>query len=65
MYAALTLTITILVLLYFLFQTPGTVVSSESKLLQQGQQNQSYIATLTGDNTSTTGVVKFITKTAR
>lgn len=61
MYTALTLTITILVLLYFLFQTPGTVVSSESKLLQQGQQNQSYIATLTGDNTSTTGVVKFIT----
>lgn len=61
MYAALTLTITILVLLYFLFQIPGTVVSSESKLLQQNQQNQSYIATLTGDNTSTTGVVKFMT----
>jgi hypothetical protein len=60
MYAALTLTIIILVLSYFLIQTPGTVVSSEPKLLQQGQQNQSYIATLTGDNTNTTGVVKFM-----
>jgi hypothetical protein len=61
MYAVLTLTITILALLYFIIQIPGTVVSSESKSLQQSQQNQSYIATLTGDNTSTTGVVKFIT----
>ena len=39
----------------------------ESKLLQQSQQNQTYTATLTGDNnippvnTSTTGVVNFVT----
>jgi len=67
MYAALTLSITILASLYFIFQLNGTVVSSESKLLQQPQQNQSYIADLTGENnippvnTNTTGIVKFIT----
>ena len=67
MYAALTLSIMILASLYFIIQLTGTVVSSESKLLQQPQQNQSYIADLTGENnippvsTSTTGIVKFIT----
>ena len=63
MYDALTLTFTftILALLYFTIQIPGTAVSSDSKLLHQTQQNQSYIATLAGDNTSTTGVVKFMT----
>src|ERR1044072_762571 len=67
MFAALTLSITILASLYFIFQLNGTVVSSESKLLQQPQQNQSYIADLTGENnippvnTNTTGIVKFIT----
>jgi hypothetical protein len=67
MYVVLTLTITILASLYFIIQIPGVVVSSESKLLQQSQQNQSYIATLTGDNnippvnTGATGIVKFIT----
>ena len=62
MYTALTLAIAILASSsYFMIQIPGTVVSSESKLLQQSQQNQSYIATLTGDNTSTTGFVRFIT----
>jgi len=45
----------------------GIVVSSESKLLQQPQQIQSYIANLTGDNnippvnTNAMGIVKFIT----
>ena len=67
MYAVLTLSITILTSLYFIIQMTGTVVSFESKLLQQPQQNQSYIANLTGDNnippvnTSATGIVKFIT----
>ena len=67
MYVALTLSITILASLYFIIQMTGTVVSSESKLLQQPQQNQSYIADLTGDNnippvsTNTMGIVKFIT----
>ena len=67
MYVALTLSITILASLYFIIQMTGTVVSSESKLLQQPQQNQSYIANLTGENnippvnTNTTGIVKFIT----
>ena len=62
MYTALTLAIAILASSsYFMIQIPGTVASSESKLLQQTHQNQSYIATLTGDNTSTTGFVKFIT----
>src|SRR4029078_9036501 len=67
MYVELTLSITILASLYFIIQMTGTVVSSESKLLQQPQQNQSYIADLTGDNnippvsTNTMGIVKFIT----
>ena len=67
MYTALTLSITILVSLYFIVQMTGIVVSSESKLLQQPQQNQSYIANLAGENniplvtTNATGVVKFIT----
>jgi hypothetical protein len=67
MYAALTLSITILASLYFIIQLTGTVVSSESKLLQQPQQDQSYVANLTGENnippvnTTATGTVKFIT----
>ena len=67
MYVALTLSITILASLYFIIQMTETVVSSESKLLQQPQQNQSYIANLTGDNnippvnTNAIGIVKFIT----
>ena len=67
MYTALTLSITILVSLYFIVQMTGIVVSSESKLLQQPQQNQSYIANLAGENniplvtTNATGIVKFIT----
>ena len=67
MYVALTLSITILASLYFIIQMTGTVVSSESKLLQQPQQIQSYIANLTGDNnippvnTNAMGIVKFIT----
>ncbi len=67
MYVALTLSITILASLYFIIQMTETVVSSESKLLQQPQQNQSYIANLTGDNnippvnTNAMGIVKFIT----
>jgi len=67
MYVALTLSITILASLYFIIQMTGTVISSESKLLQQPQQIQSYIANLTGDNnippvnTNAMGIVKFIT----
>lgn len=67
MYTVLTLSITIFTSLYFIIQATGTVVSSESNLLQQPQQNQSYIANLTGDNnippvnTNATGIVKFIT----
>jgi hypothetical protein len=67
MFAALALTIIIFASLNFIIQIPGTIASSESKLVQQSQQNQSYIATLIGDNnippvnTSATGVVKFIT----
>ena len=67
MYAALTLSITILASLYFIVQMTGIVVSFESKLLQQPQQNQSYIANLAGENTippvttNATGIVKFIT----
>ena len=67
MYAALILSITIIVSLYFIIQLTGTVASSESKLLQQSQQNQSYIANLAGENnippvnTNATGIVKFIT----
>ena len=67
MYTVLTLSITIFTSLYFIIQVTGTVVSSESNLLQQPQQNQSYIANLTGDNnippvnTNATGIVKFIT----
>lgn len=67
MYTVLTLSITIFTTLYFIIQATGTVVSSESNLLQQPQQNQSYIANLTGDNdippvnTNATGIVKFIT----
>ena len=67
MYTVLTLSITILTSLYFIIQATGTVVSFESNLLQQPQQNQSYIANLTGDNnippvnTNATGIVKFIT----
>ena len=63
----LTLSITIFTSLYFIIQATETVVSSESNLLQQPQQNQSYIANLTGDtnippvNTNATGSVKFIT----
>ena len=67
MYAALILSITIIASLYFIIQLTGTVVSSESKLLQPTQQNQSYIANLAGENnippvnTNATGIVKFIT----
>ncbi|MDF0682238.1 MAG: CHRD domain-containing protein [Candidatus Nitrosocosmicus sp.] len=67
MYAALILSITIIVSLYFVIQLTGTVASSESKLLQQSHQNQSYIANLAGENnippvnTNATGIVKFIT----
>ena len=67
MYTVLTLSITIFTSLYFIIQATGTVVSSESNLLQQPQQNQSYIANLTGDNnippvnTNATGIGKFIT----
>ena len=67
MYAALILSITIIASLYFIIQLTGTVVSSESKLLQPTQQNQSYIANLAGVNnippvnTNATGIVKFIT----
>src|SRR6476619_270627 len=67
MYAALILSIPIIVSLYFIIQLTGTVTSSESKLLQQSQQNQSYIANLAGENnippenTNATGIVKFIT----
>ena len=67
MYTVLTLSITIITSLYFIIQATGTVVSSESNLLQQPQQNQLYIANLTGDsnippvNTNATGIVKFIT----
>ena len=67
MYVTLTLSITILASLYFIIQMTGTVISSESKLLQQPQQIQSYIANLTGDNnippvnTNAMGIVKFIT----
>ena len=67
MYTVLTLSITIFTSLYLIIQATGTVVSSESNLLQQPQQNQSYIANLTGDsnippvNTNATGIVKFIT----
>ena len=48
MYTTLTLTFTILTLLYFTILIPGTAVSSDSKLLQHPQQDQSYIATLAG-----------------
>jgi len=67
MYAALILSIPIIVSLYFIIQLTGTVTSSESKLLQQSQQNQSYIANLAGENnippenTNATVIVKFIT----
>jgi hypothetical protein len=57
----------ILAILFFPFQISGAVASSESKVLQpqQQQQNHSFIAKLTGDNTippvntNATGIVKF------
>ena len=67
MYAALILSITIIASLYFIIQLTGTVASSQSKLLQPTQQNQSYVANLAGVNnippvnTNATGIVKFIT----
>ena len=69
MFASFALLIAISATLFFIFQLSNTVVLGESKLLQQSQQNQTYTATLTGDNNlppvyiSTTGVVKFVTNT--
>jgi ABC-type transport system involved in cytochrome bd biosynthesis fused ATPase/permease subunit len=69
MNAALIIVIIILAVLYFVIHISGAAASSsESKLLQYQQQNQSFIAKLTGDNTIppvntiATGTTKFETK---
>jgi CHRD domain len=60
--------LTIRLVLYYIIQPSGAVVQSESKFLQQPQQqNNSFIAELTGNNTippvntNATGIVKFHT----
>jgi hypothetical protein len=69
MNAALIMSIIIILeVLYFLIQVSGAVASSESKLLQHQQQNQSFIAKLTGANTippvntNATGTTRFQAK---